>query len=129
MTEHLRPIKACHACGASYTIDDWQALTSARFLWPIDTRICRCGAELKLDLDALDTIAGALPVDRRKFRTMVEAIRAKNTPPEPAPEPAAEPKHDRMDAPRTNEAAIIRAVLDCLDAIGRILDEQGDATP
>jgi hypothetical protein len=85
--KELRPIKACHDCGASYTVDDWQHLVSARLLWPIDTRICRCGSELKLDLTALETIDHALPVDREKFRAFAQSIREKNMPPGPTPQP------------------------------------------
>ena len=81
----LRPIKACHSCSRSYTVEEWQGLTSARFLWPIDTRVCVCGVELKVDLQGLETIDQALPVDRESFRAFVRSIHEKNTPPNPQP--------------------------------------------
>jgi len=61
----LRPIKACHACGYGYTIADWRKLDILRTSGTVETRLCRCGQELSLDLAPLDTIhAGLEPIEQ-----------------------------------------------------------------
>ena len=105
MTTPLRPIKACHACGASYTADDWQGLVSARFLWPIDTRICKCGVELQLDLQALETIDQALPIDREKFRAFAQSIRG-GVPPEPTPKPHPVTEPEPQATPQSGDVLV-----------------------
>jgi hypothetical protein len=58
----LRPIKACHVCGASYTLPRWDRLQPILNAVPgPEIRICMCGTELALDRASAESIADALP--------------------------------------------------------------------
>jgi hypothetical protein len=63
---NLRPIKACHACGASYTLHTWPGLTLAEITATptgatIEHRSCICGERLSLDVEQARLVADALP--------------------------------------------------------------------
>jgi hypothetical protein len=59
---NLRPIKACHNCGASYTLPMWDQLQPIVCAVPgPERRRCACGNELALDRAAAESVSDALP--------------------------------------------------------------------
>jgi len=61
----LRPVKACHACGASYTLETWKLLRTidpwSKAPDGTERRLCVCGEVLTLNLDQAAQVADAMP--------------------------------------------------------------------